>query len=248
MTSIELATENSFQLKADFFPVTVMKVMEPVLDNLEKQLDNTIAQAPKYLTHAPLIIDLTAVSTEIEHIDIPAFCALLRRKQIIPIGLRGLPSDQRDLAESNGLAFIKPRHSSDSLLSLASGNAVKSPPNKPQKPEEAAFRKTMTITKAVRAGTQLYAKNADLLILAPVNAGAECIADGNIHIYGPLRGRALAGARGDKNARIFCESLEGELVSIAGHYLVSEQLKTPITKKPMIQLFLKDDKVIIEGI
>src|SRR5438094_601935 len=76
----------------------------------------------------------------------------------------------------------------------------------------------------VRAGTQIYARGTDLVVTASVSPGAEIIADGNIHVYGALRGRALAGASGDSGARIFCSRLEAELVSIAGHYLVSEQL------------------------
>ena len=80
------------------------------------------------------------------------------------------------------------------------------------------------VTEPVRSGTQIYARGGDLIVTAAVSPGAELVADGNIHVYGPLRGRALAGASGDTSARIFCSRLEAELVSIAGRYLVSEQL------------------------
>jgi len=83
---------------------------------------------------------------------------------------------------------------------------------------------TRIVTEPVRSGTQIYARGGDLIVTAAVSAGAEVMADGNIHVYGRLRGRALAGAAGDTAARIFCTRLEAELVSIAGRYLVSEQL------------------------
>ncbi len=87
-----------------------------------------------------------------------------------------------------------------------------------------AALKTRLVTEPVRSGTQIYARGSDLIVTASVSPGAELVADGNIHVYGALRGRALAGAGGDEAARIFCTRLEAELVSIAGRYLVSEHL------------------------
>ncbi|PHQ78891.1 MAG: septum site-determining protein MinC [Coxiella sp. (in: Bacteria)] len=104
------------------------------------------------------------------------------------------------------------------------------------------------LTRPVRSGTQVYAKGTDLVALSAINAGAECLADGNIHCYGPLRGRALAGANGNVNAHIFCESLEAELIAIAGHYLTQDQIKVPKIKEPLIHIYLKGDKLQIEGI
>ncbi len=83
-------------------------------------------------------------------------------------------------------------------------------------------------------------------MLAPVNHGAELLADGSIHIYDSLRGRALAGINGDMTARIFCHKLEAQLVSIAGHYRLNESL--PVIQAPMVQIYLENDKVCIEGL
>jgi septum site-determining protein MinC len=96
----------------------------------------------------------------------------------------------------------------------------------------------------VRSGTQIYARGTDLVVTAAVSPGAELVADGNIHVYGPLRGRALAGASGDASARIFCSRLEAELVSIAGRYLVSEQLPAEQLGSP-VQIALVDDRLTI---
>jgi len=100
-----------------------------------------------------------------------------------------------------------------------------------EKAEEAAepaapvVRPTKMITAPVRGGMQIYAAGGDLIVLAPVSPGAELLADGNIHVYGPMRGRALAGVKGDTSARIFCQQLGAELVSIAGNYKVAEDLR-----------------------
>ena len=85
-----------------------------------------------------------------------------------------------------------------------------------------SFRPTMVIDKPVRAGQRIYAEGADLVVLAVVNAGAELIADGDIHIYAPMRGKAIAGAQGNSGARIFAQRLEAELISIAGCFQIFE--------------------------
>ena len=99
----------------------------------------------------------------------------------------------------------------------------------------------------MRSGTQIYARGSDLVVTAAVSPGAELVADGNIHVYGVLRGRALAGAAGDEGARIFCTRLEAELISIAGRYLVSEQLPGDATNFP-VQVALVDDQLTITRI
>src|SRR6266851_5643392 len=100
------------------------------------------------------------------------------------------------------------------------------------------------VTTPVRSGTQIYARGTDLVVTASVSPGAELVADGNIHVYGPLRGRALAGASGDTSARIFCSRLEAELVSIAGNYLVSDQLP-PEQRGLSVQIALVDDRLTV---
>ena len=96
---------------------------------------------------------------------------------------------------------------------------------KPAEPPAPVVRPTKMVTTPVRGGVQIYAAGGDLIVLAPVSPGAELLADGNIHVYGPMRGRALAGVKGDTSARIFCQQLAAELVSIAGNYKVAEDLR-----------------------
>ena len=97
----------------------------------------------------------------------------------------------------------------------------------------------MTIRQPVRSGQVIYARGSDLIVMAPVNAGAQVVADGHIHVYGPLRGRALAGAKGMADAFVFCQSLEAELVSIAGQYLLADKIPDEQRGAPA-QLYLEN--------
>jgi septum site-determining protein MinC len=113
---------------------------------------------------------------------------------------------------------------------------------------EAPPPKTMVIDKPVRAGQRIYAQNSDLIILSMVSTGAEVLADGNIHIYNTFRGRALAGAKGDKNARLFIHKMEGELVSIAGTYLTFEHDLPDSLRGKVLCIYLNDDRLVIEAV
>ena len=115
--------------------------------------------------------------------------------------------------------------------------------------DDHAPRPTLVINSPVRTGQQVYAKNADLIVMGMVNEGAEVIADGNIHVYAPLRGRALAGESGDKTARIFAQSMQAELVSVAGIYRVFEQNLPPHLHKHAVKIELQeDDRLAISAI
>jgi septum site-determining protein MinC len=229
--------KNLIQLKADLMPLTVLKINHSNLIKIRSELDNKIKQAPQYFKNAPIVIDVQAIN-EKEELNLSELCETLRSCNMLPVGIRGLSNKLQDSAIEQGLAIIQSNGSKKADTSTKNSAASKPTTKKPYK----------LITKPVRSGTQVYAKDCDLVIIASVNTGAEVIADGNIHIYGPLRGRALAGARGDESARIFCHSLEAELISIAGHYLVKENIKIPRTKKPLLQVYLNNNTITIEGI
>lgn len=214
-----------FQLKADFLPVTVFQLLRSETALLQSQLEQLVQQAPQYFNNTPVVVDFTETTEEDGQVDIKQLCELLRQYRMQPIAARGLLTQD--------------------VLPVLSESVKKQPT--PAQTKEAAKTSTKVITKPVRGGTQIYAKDSDLILLAPVNAGAEVIADGHIHIYAPLRGRALAGAAGDANARIFCNALEAELISIAGTYLTSEKLKGMNVSGSRVHVFLRDNKLCIEA-
>ena len=209
---------DSFQLKADLMPITTLRLLNADITLIQSQLEKITLKAPNYFANAPIIIDFTAQPEA----NAKEICALLRQFQMQPIAARGL-KDQDALPN-----LVTTHHPQKA--------AEKIPPKSGAK----------MITKTVRAGTQIYAKNQDLIILSTVNVGAEVIADGNIHVYGSLRGRALAGACGDVNARIFCKALDAELVAIAGHYLVNETIQAQQSQNAFVQIFLKNDRLEME--
>lgn len=223
---------DSFQLKAEFLPITTLRFIQHETDLLQTQLENTIKKAPHYFANAPLILDFSALSDTAEKLDIQQICAVLRDFKMQPIAARGLKN--QDVLPTLPEALQKTSQPTNSA-------SAENPENIPKKP-------TKIITKPIRAGTQIYAKDGDLIVLSSVNAGAEIIADGNIHVYGPLRGRALAGAQGDTSARIFCKELEAELVSIAGHYWVNEKIKALPLKNCFVQIYLSDNELKIDVI
>jgi|SRR3990167_533037 len=218
-----------FQLKADFLPITVLRLLRHEMDLLQNQLETTILKAPQYFNHAPMIIDFSAIENA-GQLDVKQICQLLKQYQIQPVAARGLKKSTMQ----------------DELPLIADTVKKVSPMNNKTKAKEPEKVKTKIITKPVRAGTQIYAKDGDLIMMAPVNAGAEVIADGNIHIYAPLRGRALAGAKGDTDARIFCKQLEAELVSVAGHYLLNEKMDMSQHAQNMVQIYFENNKLMIE--
>ena len=161
-----------------------------------------------------------------------------------PSGSRDRPLEPRDAAAAPANEGIVRRPRSEKLAEPVVEKAIdkasdksdktadKAPEKAPEKtsekaaePAAPAVRPTKLVTTPVRGGVQIYAAGGDLIVLAPVSPGAELLADGNIHVYGPMRGRALAGVKGDTSARIFCQQLGAELVSIAGNYKVAEDLR-----------------------
>ena len=117
---------------------------------------------------------------------------------------------------------------------------------RPKTTDELPERPGKTISQSVRSGTQIYAQHQELVVIGHVNPGAECIADGNIHVYGALKGRAIAGAEGDESARIFCQSLDAELIAIAGRYLTREQFNVDNPHNKPVQVYLEQDQIKIK--
>ena len=107
---------------------------------------------------------------------------------------------------------------------------------------------TLLIDRPLRSGQQVYARGGDVIVTGLVSFGAEVIADGNVHVYAPLRGKAIAGARGDTGARIFTTCLEAQLVAVAGVYRTSEVALPPDVAGKPAQIRLQDDKLLLEAI
>ena len=223
---------------------TVMVVRAEMLRDpaFDPELAQQVQRSPRFFLNAPVVLDLKGAAEFTYEAEFVEARDILRRHTLTLIGIQNAQPTQVDAAAAAGLASFAPNASQPSRARPVepAPNAAPAPP----RPAVTATAKSRLVTQPVRSGTQIYARGADLVVTAPVSPGAEIMADGNIHVYGVLRGRALAGASGDAEARIFCSRLEAELVSIAGHYLVSDQLP-PEQRGSAVQIALIDGRLTI---
>jgi septum site-determining protein MinC len=225
---------------------TVMVVRAGLLRDpaFERDLAEQIRRSPRFFLNAPVVLDL---KDEAELADARAFAEakdILRHHTLTLVGVQNALPAQVEAAAVAGLASFAPNSTQPRRQRPPEPLAPSAAPAPPPPSLAAAAVKSLLVTQPVRSGTQIYARGADLVVTASVSPGAEIMADGNIHVYGALRGRALAGAGGDTEARIFCSRFEAELVSIAGHYLVSEQMPAAELGFP-VQIALVDDRLTI---
>ncbi len=230
----------SFQLKGGSFTLTVIQLFSPDCETLAETLPQKILQAPKFFSYAPVILDCQKIAEDGVKIDFKALVQLLRDNRLIPVGVRGANMHQQTAAVLAGLAVM-----GESRIESSAKYAHGEPASPQAAPPVAAIASSKLITQPVRSGQQSYTPESDLVVVASVSAGAELLSDRHIHVYGPLRGRALAGITGDPTARIFCQSLEAELVSIAGHYLPNDTLREHAYWKQPVCISLQGENLQI---
>lgn len=224
-----------FQLKGSMLAITVLELTQNDLERLDRQLAVKVEQAPDFFNNTPLVLALDKLPADSD-LDLPALIALCRKHGLRTLALRAGDPQIIEAASALDLPVLPPSGAKERKLDLTS-----KAPAEPAKPAEPTYRPTRVITTPIRGGQQVYAKDGDLIVLAAVSPGAELLADGNIHVYGPLRGRALAGIKGDTSARIFCQQLAAEMVSIAGHYKVAEDLRRDPLWAKSVQMQLSGD-------
>lgn len=224
-----------FSIRGHGFTLLALRVADPWNERFFMMLSDFIAQAPQFYRNAPVVIDFAGLDQD-KALNMAEFCRRLRQLSLVPIGVQNGSEEWNRLAVNAGLSIFAGGREAP----LRQG-AIKTVPD--PVPEPAASPGKL-VSDPVRSGQQVYAAGGDLTVTASVSNGAEVIADGSIHVYGSLRGRALAGLS-DPNARIFCQKLEAELVSIAGVYLLSEQFDRSVQGRP-VQIRLDGDRLLIE--
>jgi septum site-determining protein MinC len=221
----------SFEIKSATLPLVALLLKSTDLALLEEELRARFGELPEFFDQDPMVIDLGPLAGAGE-IEFGKLVELLRGYKVKPVAVRGGSDEQMEAAIRSGLA--------------AAPEAAPHPSPLPRGEKEQQPTSALVIDKPLRSGQQVYAKGRDLVVLSMVNPGAEVIADGHIHVYAPLRGKAIAGARGDANARILSLCLEAELLSIAGVYRTTEtELPATVRGKPA-QIRLVDDKLVMD--
>lgn len=223
----------AFRLKGGTLSATVLELSQPRPDLIERQLADKVAQSPQLFRNAPLVLALDKLEEKDGPLDMSALLAVCQRNLLHPVGVRARRPDDLAQAASLGLALL-PLARTRERPAAATAAETETPA------APGAMRGSRVVTQPVRGGQQIYAQG-DLILLAAVSAGAEVMAEGHIHVYAPLRGRALAGVQGDATARVFCRELLAELVAVAGHYRIADDLKAEKLWGRSAQIFLRND-------
>jgi septum site-determining protein MinC len=240
--------EPAGELKIGQVGIANLRIRTLDVAQLASEMRERVARAPKLFARAAVVIDFGGLARTPDHATAQALLDALREAGVLPVALAYGTSDNDALAQQLGLPLLAkfraqyepadgaPRTEPAAAPQAAEPRAAKAEPA-PSRPAASGGEPGLIQSAPVRSGQQVYADNRDLTVLTTVGAGAEVIADGSIHIYGPLRGRALAGAQGNEKARIFCREFHAELVAVAGHYKVLDDIPKELRGKP-VQVWL----------
>jgi septum site-determining protein MinC len=244
-----------FDLKSASLSLVAFVLKSADIAALARELDSRFADTPDLFDRDPVVLDLAALAESDAAVDFEALIALLQRHKLLPVAAKAGSEAQMAAARAAGLAEAPldipavPRAApapAPAATAAAASPAEAPGANAPPAPPPAS--PTLIVDKPLRSGQQVYARGGDLVVLAVVSFGAEVIADGSIHVYAPLRGRAIAGARGDTTARIFSACMEPQLVSIAGTYRTTETALPPDVAGKPAQVRLDGEKLVVEAL
>lgn len=235
----------AFEFKSGVVTIPSLNLFSTDITAITHQLNEKIKQAPEFFTNSSLLIDLQALANQ--ELDIALLVDAIRNAGMFPIGIRGGTKEQQQAANALMLPALSALGGNNARkpLTIASKETKLAKTENPEKQQETSVESTI-VTQPIRSGQRVYAEG-DLAVIAQVSAGSEIMAEGNIHVYGTLRGRALAGVQGNENARIFCSDLQAELISIAGNYRVSEDIIESDRNAP-VQIYLSKQALIIQKI
>lgn len=242
----ERAARTSLDLRSASLPVVAVVLKSTDIAALAADLALRMADAPGFFDHDPVLIDLAQVHDSGAVPDFAALVELLRSHRTVPVAVRGGTALQTAAAVAAGLVVAP--DAAQSRSGAPAQPAIQEVVHEIEVVREVLVPGpgALVVDKPLRSGQQVYARGSDLVVLAMVSFGAEVIADGSIHVYAPLRGRAMAGARGNTAARIFTTCMEPQLVSIAGIYRTTEvAIPTDIVGKSA-QVRLEGEKLFFE--
>ena len=229
-----------FRLRGANFNLLVLRLLDHRAEAVVPALGDQFRRAPGFLRFAPIVIGLDDIQASPAEVDFIGLVQGLRAIEIVPVGTTGGTPEMRNAAMGAGLPPLRMAAGKESDVPLAEPAAPVEPQAAPPAPDPQPLglqRPAMIVDQPVRAGTRIWAQGTDLIVIGTVNPGAEVIADGNIHVYGRLLGRAIAGGQAETGARVFATHFDPELVSIAGYYAVREGLgDAPIGKAVMAML------------
>lgn len=255
--SVAVDYEQAGELKIGQVGIANLRIRTLDVARLVEEMRSRVQRAPKLFARAAVVVDFGGLAHTPDAQTARALIEGLREAGVLPVALAYGTSETERLSEALGLPLLakfrasyeradgatpEPEPAPQPRREPAAAQAVPAPAPAASTPSPGLIQAT-----PVRSGQQVYADNRDLTVLTTVGAGAEVIADGSVHIYGALRGRALAGAQGNEQARIFCREFHAELVAIAGHYKVLEDIPKDLRGKA-VQVWLEDEQLKIAAL
>lgn len=234
------------ELKGEMSLLSVLLLSSADMGAIQQALQDKRDSAYQLLNRSPVIVDCQKVAEQIVDLDFLRLKTLVAETGLVPVGIRNLPEDFEAVAADAGWALLR----QGSGRSKAPSVTVKDEPE-PENQQTPATDDTLirlrVVERPVRSGQQVYCPDGDIVVMQQTSAGSELLAGGSVHVYGALRGRVLAGVQGDKNARIFCQQLEAELISIAGRYRLLDDIEAD-HKGQAVMVQLEGEKLKITPI
>ncbi|NIC08021.1 septum site-determining protein MinC [Billgrantia bachuensis] len=234
----------AFTFKGGMLPMTVMELASADPEQIREQLSGKLSQSPAFFQHTPVVLSVEKLDEP--HLALERICAVCRTHKLLPVAVRGGADPVKQSAWALGLGWFPP---SDGARARSLEEVPPVEAEAPSEPEATASAASggRIYRGTVRSGQQVSAPDGDLVVIGAVNAGAEVLAAGSIHVYGALRGRALAGIHGDTEAGIFCRELRAELLSVAGNYKRLEDID-PHLLGSSVQVVLRDAQLGITSL
>ena len=244
----------AFQLKGSLYTLTTLELHTTSHRRLKQQLEGMTSKAPNFFQQTPVVLDLDKLENDSEELNLVSIRHLLHHTGMVLVALRGGTEYHKETARMAGIAWLPHQKQKKHSAPPNSNVIMLSQPDSSipvEKHKTTPIRaETTIISRPVRSGQQIHS-DGDLIVLGQVSEGAELLAGGHIHIYGPFRGRALAGIKGDKKARIFCNQFEAELISISGQYKLTSKDQSSLWSHRWglnAQIFLDDDHLHIAAL
>ncbi|EWH12138.1 septum formation inhibitor [Catenovulum agarivorans DS-2] len=241
-------SDTNIELKGSGFTLSVLHLQNNDLTAAAQALESKISQAPQFFMMAPIVVNIEKLNGEA--VDFQQLKQTFEHLNLVVVGISGATDEQKAAAKTAGLATLNAAKAQP--VTTDNNGQVQTQVRYervevPVEVEVPTYKPAMVVKQNLRSGQQIYAKDTDLVVIGAVSNGAEVVADGNVHVYGALRGRAVAGAKGNNEARIFAHKVEAELISINGNYWTSEQLQKVCWKQSAC-IYLDGDKITVSSL
>ncbi len=249
------------ELKGEMSMLNVLHLHSTDLPEISKQLEAKRDEVPAFFQNSPVIVDCSDVPDTLSELDLKALKQTIIDLMFVPVGIRGIEPEQQATVMKSGWSVLRSvakkksapsdesndSNAEDNAKSETTDAAEKEPKRTSSKKPSTNGNSTEVFDKPIRSGQQVFVDEGDAVLLTHTSAGSEVMASGSVHVYGAIRGRVLAGVHGDTSARIFCRSLDAELIAIAGCYQLLDEGNTDLRGKPAM-IRLDGEKLIIEAL